>query len=188
MKLIVVVLLFGASFATHAAKGVKWGVGVTAFTAGVSDPDGNTGTSDLSTSLSAVSIIDSGRDNRWFSMVEIGSYDLDATTSEIGQSNDFYYIGTTYQTNFRWSRNLKPWFGVGLALGSETVTNRHTVDTDGFLSQAFEDRDELGVLLVLDATHDFQIYKQDFMIRASYLASLYDGSDTLGISINWLFF
>jgi len=188
MKSFLLLIFICLTFTANAGnRGIQWGAGLSTFTGDINDPDGATNVSDLFLSFSGVSVIESGRDNRWFSLINFGSYDVDPTTELIGQSNDYYYVGTSYQTNFRWSRNVKPWFGIGLGLGYESFTGRHTVDVDGFLNQSFVDRDEFGALLMLDASHDFEVFKQNFVIRVSYMAALYDGSNLTEFSIFWLF-
>lgn len=188
MKAILFIVLCFSVLNVHAGtRGMKWGVGLTTFTADINDPEGATNASRLSKAYSVISLLESGRDNRWYSVINMGSYGLESSTREIGQTDEFYYLGTTYQKNVRWTRNIKPWFGIGLGLGYESFSRRHTVDVDGFLAQTYRNREVVGGILMLDVSHNIDINKQDIVIRLGFNGSLSNGSNLTELSVFWMF-
>jgi len=64
---------------------------------------------------------------------------LDASTSDIGQDASRIGARLAVQRNVQWGK-WSPWLGVGLDISRNHYSKRYTVDSDGFLLNAYPDR------------------------------------------------
>lgn len=96
---------------------------------------------------------------------------LDADDSNIGQNIERFGLRFSLQKTFRLTQNWSPWFGAGIDLSNNHYDTRHTRDSDGYLIQAFDDRDETGVSLLLNALSEWSLQK-DWTVGAKLEQSI----------------
>lgn len=117
-------------------------------------------------------------------------FTLPAGANGLGVSVDGYQISTSWERKIRWSRNIKPWFGIGIATNSLDFTDRHTTEGSGFLVDQLQDRKETSFSLLLSVAMDWELTRE-FFIEASavYERPFSDGlrGAGLGVGIKYLF-
>lgn len=84
---------------------------------------------------------------------------LDADASNIGQNIERVGVRFSLQKTFRLTQSWSPWFGAGFDLSNNHYDTRHTRDLDGYLIEAFEDRDETSFSLLLNALSEWSLQK-----------------------------
>lgn len=102
----------------------------------INDPDGKTNNSIHAMPLSATVIYTNiNRDARLFGHLYYDWYEVDASSTRVGQKINEFGLNASYQWMFRVARDWRPFLGVGLGYGSETYSNRHTMTPTGLFSQ-----------------------------------------------------
>ena len=147
----------------------------------VSDPDGNT--KDFTGLLPfEFSYIGDGKRSRIVWGAAFYDFNIDATTSNIGQDITGFEVNGVWAHKWAASRSFKPWLGIGFSASVLEFTSRHTIDTDGFLNQNFEDREDTIVNVILNATHEWSINKTFYWgVSLEYKVPIGDGLDILAL-------
>lgn len=185
-SVLLIFLLFFTSL-SNAEDDLGIGIGLGVFLFSPDDPSGDADVTLSVTPLSIYYTTELGRDTRIMSNFTYLTYDVDASTTSIGQEVTRVSLTAMYQSRFRVSRSFKPWLGLGLTFGTEEFENRFTIDKDGFLDQSFANRKESGVALELDFTNDITLFNTDFIFRAAYTNAFYEGSSGFQSSIIWTY-
>ncbi len=162
------------------------GLGLGLVNASIEDPDSSV-SSVFAISPSFTYFSDVARDQRVTGKFSYYDFTLKASSTEIGQSVTTISFAAIYEWRQRLQRNFKPWLGVGVAFNSDKASSRHTVDSDGFLAQRYQDLDNTGFALLLDASLDIELFETDLLLRGVYTTPLYDGFNGLEFTLAYLF-
>lgn len=84
---------------------------------------------------------------------------LDADDSNIGQNIERVGLRFSLQKTFRLTQTWSPWLGAGFDLSSNHYDTRHTRDSEGYLIEAFDDRDETSFSILLNALSEWSLQK-----------------------------
>ena len=122
--------------------GGKIGLAPGGFSFSVDDPDGEAERATALAPFSLAAVYDLNNKNRIFTSFTYLDFDLDAGTDNVGQSITGYQILCAYQHAVRLSYTLQFYIGGGLAYTSADFKDRYTVDDEGFLATAYDDRHE----------------------------------------------
>ena len=120
--------------------------------------------------LSGLIVINSGRSNRIWVQGQYYSLDFDGNETEIGQEVSGLEVAVLYQTQYRFSRHFKPWFGIGTSFSALEFKNRFLTDSQGFLAQSFEDETKTGLAIDFNFTTEtdwFDKVDSGFALRLS---------------------
>lgn len=119
----------------------------------VDDPSGDTAVTPAIVPGLKVNFDMAERGERLNVAFEYTTFDLDGSTSEIGQDISGYSFAGGYEKKFAISRNFKIWLGAAVTLSNYEYTDRYTLAGDGFLNNTFENRSEssLGATLTADS-------------------------------------
>lgn len=120
--------------------------------------------------LSGLLIINSGRNSRVWIQGQYHSLTFDGNETEIGQEVTGLEIATIYQSQYRLSRNFKPWLGIGASFSALEFKNRFLTDSQGFLAQTFDDQTKSGLAIDFNFTANtdwFDKHDSGFAIRLS---------------------
>jgi hypothetical protein len=96
---------------------------------------------------------------------------MDAKTDRIGQNINHYGLRLTAQKSLRISPLWAPWFGAGIELSQAKYTERHLVDSDGYLLEAFADDKETLLALILNMTNEWP-FRRNWAIGAKIEQSI----------------
>lgn len=176
----ILALLFVNS--AHAMDGSRLGYGVSLRHVTVEDPDGSVPAENEFGFLNLFYVDEYSRDTRYYVEFTMSDTDIDAKGNKIGQDISSTGIRTSFQKRLRLGRFFKPWVGAGAGIFQEEFTQRHTIDSDGFLLNTFPDRDTTHLVLSVDASSDWELTEiLDLSVRLLYGLPLDDG--TGGISL-----
>lgn len=158
-------ILLLPSFAHAADKSMRFGLMPIVSRYDINDPIGSTGAGSDVTPLSGVVIFDAGRDGRVFVHAYSADFQVTASTTDIGQKVKQNGLNASYQTMFRLTRSIKPWFGLGLGYSSERYQERHRITSGGFLAPGspYASRSVENITAVINASHEWQ-YNRNFDI------------------------
>jgi hypothetical protein len=120
--------------------------------------------------LSGLIIINSGRSSRVWIQGQYHSLDFDGNETEIGQEVTGLEIAAIYQTQYRISRHFKPWFGIGTSFTALEFKDRFLTDSQGFLTQTFDDVTKTGLAIDFNFTTEtdwFDKHDSGFAVRLS---------------------
>jgi len=147
------------------------------------EPEGNTADAGVSVPLNIGYELALDKINR-LSIIYTGlDFSIEADPGGLGLSVDGYQITTKWERRIRYSRKIKPWFGLGLITNSLTFKDRHTTDENGFLDTLLGDRVETSFSLLLSASMDWEIsHKWYVTTNASYQRAISDGLEGYGVS------
>ena len=110
-----------------------------------------------------------------------------ASNNDVGQEMSGFGLDVQYQHKFPLTRNFKPWLGGGLSLNKYEFSKRHKVDSGGFLTQTFTDRDEVDIGAVLSVATDFEFGKNSrFGLEMDYLIPF--GQGVKGFQVKGIYF
>jgi len=128
------------SFGVYADDSFRYGFFPTTTYIDVNDPNGPANKLTYLSLFSGVLISDLGRDSRIFAQ---GYYDkeqeIDGDTVNIHQNVTRSGASVSYQFNSRMTREWKPWFGMGIGYNDESIINRYTRTSSGFLNRRYDD-------------------------------------------------
>jgi len=164
-RILLVLLLWTPHYCAGAPLGLpgntaKIGYGIDYAFLQVNDPDGDTRPE---WNVQPVNLIYTdwlfGDIKQW---TEIYYFDssLDASSNDIGQNINSVGVRFSLQKSFRVTTSWSPWLGVGVNVSSTKYTARHTVDSDGYLLQQYNDRDEFGVSLLINFVSEWILGKE----------------------------
>ncbi len=103
---------------------------------------------------------------------------FDATTTDIGQRIEGFSFSALYSRQFALSRGLKPWLSAGLSVDNFEYTSRHLVDSDGFLTTTYENREETEMTLLFGGSLTFG-EASNFELDLLYKLPMDTGADGL---------
>jgi len=169
------------SYSLAAPLGLPQSTGKIGYSIGTSnisldDPDGATKDSWTAQPFNLIYTDWLIRDIRQWSEVYYYKTSLDADASNIGQNIERYGLRFSLQKTFRLTQTWSPWFGAGLDLSSSHFSTRHTKDSDGYLIEAFDDRNETGISLILNVLSEWSLQK-DWTLGAKLEQSVPFGGD-----------
>jgi hypothetical protein len=156
-KVVVMSSLFVLSPVQAKENIIDWGVYGKIGSYSVEDPEGSSGSEVVFLPGAKVVFPISRRGRQFVAGVELIDFSLDASESDVSQDVKGYRIWGGYEHQFSISRNFKIWTGAGLALDSVSYENRYTIDTDGYLDEEFDDRDESNAGITLYALTMFDM-------------------------------
>jgi hypothetical protein len=171
------------------AEGFGFGYCPSFFSMDIDDPDGSTDSASDFNAVGLCAKYDPSNVDRFFFMFERFDFDLDASTSTIGQDIESTQYTLLYQRNLKLSRSLNRFYvGGGGFFGDLSASLRHTIDSDGFLNETFESRDESDFGLTLSVGADWELSESlDLGANAFYQHSLNDGLSGFRVGITLLY-
>jgi len=164
-RILLAFLLWTPQYSAGAPLGLpdntaKIGYGISYAYIQVNDPDGDT---DPEWTVQPVNLIYTdwlfGDIKQWTEVYYFDS-SLDASSTDIGQNISSAGVRFSLQKSFRVTTSWSPWLGVGVSVSSTQYTARHTVDSDGYLLQQYDDRDEFGVSLLINFVSEWVLGKE----------------------------
>jgi len=158
------------NFYVHAKSGLLTVVG----------PDGDTD-SPLAVSPGIRSAYDlESRGTRVYFSYDHLSADLDASTSNIGQEVSGSTMAFGYEKRIPLSRNMKFWLGGALTYNQHEFTDRYTVDSDGFLADLYNDREETPIGISIHADTYFP-FGNDWVFGVGGFGDFAVGGDSVNL-------
>lgn len=157
-KWIVALLLMASINTATADEEIRYGWQGSYINFTIDDPDGSADSESEFNVMSVVMDYTLSRTSRILANLNLYEFDLDASTTKIGQHIETTSISSYYLHRFRWSRTFKPWLGLGLVVNMDDIDKRHRVDSDGFLVERFDDREETSIALGLIGALEFEIF------------------------------
>jgi hypothetical protein len=159
----------------------KIGYGIGAAYMSVDDPDGDTNNSLAVLPFNFIYTDWLVSDIRYWTELYYYQTTLDADDKNIGQDVESYGIRFSLQKSFRWTRSWSPWLGAGIDVSNASYTVRHTVDSDGYLIQAYPDREETNVSLLLNIVSEWSL-QRDWTLGAKLEQSIPISADIIELS------
>lgn len=159
---VLLAILLMPSFAA-AGDSMRFGIMPIFSRVDISDPDGSTEPGIDASALSGVVIFDHGRDGRIIAHAFSTQFKVDASTTDVGQTVRQSGINVSYQSMYRFTRVIRPWFGLGLGYNSERYQNRHHITPGGFLAPGspYPSRSEEIAVVLANVSHEWQ-YDRDY--------------------------
>jgi hypothetical protein len=171
-----------------ADKETKIGVSPAFVNFDIDDPDGSADSFAGFQGLSITTIHNFNNKQRLLAVLNYYDFDVDASTSDIGQEVKGYQLGTYIQQKMRVSRALNFYAGLGLAYSSIEFKNRHTLDHDGYLRERFDDRKEGFLSLMANVSKEWAITEKfDLGTDLSFQYGIGDVFSGLKLSLNLLY-
>ena len=159
----------------------KIGYGIGAGYVSVDDPDGDTKNSTTVLPFTLIYTDWLMGDIRQWTELYYYKTSLDADANNIGQDVERYGIRFSLQKSFRLARSWSPWLGAGIDLSNASYTARHTMDSEGFLIQAYPDRDETDISLLLNIISEWSL-RPDWTIGVKLEQSIPTSGDIMEFS------
>ncbi|KAF0190510.1 MAG: Uncharacterized protein FD165_2678 [Gammaproteobacteria bacterium] len=179
-------LFVSPSFSSAAETG-RLGAGVTLHAIAIDDPNGDVPNAGEA-GIGLMYLDELSRDTRYYAEFSYLDAEISAESGKIGQDATRFGISTVVQMRLRQFRSFKPWLGLGIGLYQEEFTRRHTVDSAGFLTGAFPDRDVTQLVVTFDAMHEWALTKSiDLALRVKYDIGFNKGVDGLSASVILLY-
>lgn len=142
----------------------------------IDDPDGDTEDYVGFQPFGITTVHDLNNKYRVMAVFNYFDFEVDPSTSEIGQSVEGYHVGTIIQRIIRIARGFNFHAGLGVSYTAADFTGRHTVAADGYLQDSYDDRSESLFSLLGNISKEWEVSKS-FEIGAdlSYQYGLKDG-------------
>lgn len=166
---------------------IKLGFGTAINRTSVSD---NIGQTNSAVSAQALSIYFSNyfiKDTRYLSEVHISNYGFEADETHIGQEVSQLGFRFSVQKKQRIVNNLSPWIGAGLGLSNSSFKKRHSVDSDGFLIEQYDNKTEPGFSVLLNVMEKWSL-NSDLEIAAKIEYSLPVMQAVSRVSVGFILF
>lgn len=147
------------------------------------EPEGDTARETVVYPLTLSATFNINRINRIVTDFRYVDFDVAAGNGGIGVTVEGYQLTTALQHHFRLSRHFRPWVGGGIVSSMIDTTDRFRTDSDGFLVERFDDREETtmsGVAMVgmdWDLTRDWRLAAE-----ARYERPFSDGLEGYGVA------
>ncbi len=169
----------------------RFGLGVVTGSYSVDDPKGSTDSAN-ETSLFGVMTIPVNRnfpDWRYWFGLNYNAFELEPSTQDVGQEVTSVSIETILQKGFNVSSEIKPYAGLGVGVGANDFTKRHTIDSDGYLAERYEDRSETSFYLIANLGVATRKLDSGFFIGTSlsYKTPLEDGIEATELNLFFLY-
>ena len=141
----------------------KWSYGATLKAGSYSVEDGDGSTNAKTAYVPGLKLVYDleGRGRRVFAGIDFLNFDLDGSTSAIGQDVSGYSLTAGYEQRFNLARYVKLWLGAGLSANSVDFTNRYKVADDGFLGATYPDHSENYLGGIVTASTEFDLLESD---------------------------
>jgi len=157
-------LLFSASSPVFAIIGLpenttRFGTALGISEVSVTEPDGKNPDKEQMIPLTLIATDWLSFGNRYWLEYVNGKAAYKASEVIVGQNVHYSALRAIIQRHLNISKQIKPWFGIGLVISRTTFETRHTQADDGFLIQKFDDRTSHSLGLILNTTIDFNIEK-----------------------------
>ncbi len=134
------------------ARDWKAGAGFGLSVNSVDDPEGSTALNFQPSYFNAIGTLKINRDRRLFLHLFYSDFDLENKRNKVSAQIKNLGLNASYQWRIRYSRQWKPWFGVGLGFSQDEFRSRFLLDQDGFIGQDLPDRQEDAVNLLINAS------------------------------------
>ena len=159
-----------------------WMPGITQLT--VNDPDGSTKSKAVFDPWNFVLAQSLSKDSRLFYTTYFQTASIKPGVSVIGQDIRRYGVSASYESQFRFTRDIKPWGGAGLVIEEDRFKNRYTVDHDGYLLQKYKDRSVSSYGVTLSGQNEWSVTRDVSVgARLQYVMPLGRGVKTLSVSV-----
>lgn len=183
-RLMIVSVVMGLPVIASAAAEDRWqfGVGAGGGLYTVSDPDGEAGNT-FAAPFGVLATVQTARNWRLWLEGSYVDFDLDASTTEIGQSITAIGTVASLQRRFSTSESFRPWLGGGIGVANVKSTERFTVKSNGFRNEVFPDRNETAFSIVgnIGFSHLLETWSIEWNIGLE--KSINDGVDSLRVSV-----
>lgn len=137
--------------------------------------------------LSAIALIDVGRESRALFTVYRDSYSLQGTQTNVGQDVTALGGGVSYQKMVRATRSWKPWIGLGVGYASTTYKNRFLYTAGGF-KQIYADRTDAAFSVLLNANTEWEFNRDwDIGLMAQYARSISDKAGSIRVGLYFVY-
>jgi len=156
----------------------------------VDDPDGPTERAWIFRPFTLVYTdkITTGINYRYWAELYYQEASLDASTSNVGQFIKQYGIRFSMQRNIWKNNDWNSWFGAGLDMANSKYEDRHLVDSAGFLTTRFDDRQELEFGVLINFNGEISLARNVvFSAKAEQVFATGDGIDSLSFSAVFLY-
>jgi hypothetical protein len=185
-------LLFSSAAAWAAAIGApertgRLGLGLSYSSFDVHDPDGSVANE---SDFSLINFFYTDRFVRGYRYWVEGFYQeatFDGSTKDIGQDMERMGLRLAIQHRLDFVTAWDMWGGIGLTAAHDSFTKRFTVDSDGFLGTAYEDRSANHLGMQFDLTSEWRVGQDwDLAVRLLYGFPFGDGVGELGAMVGVL--
>ena len=153
--LLVVLMMPSASFARDWKAGLMVGMGLTS----VDDPAGSTEIKPDISYLNGIASIPHKRNRRILTHLFYQVLDLNNSSNKVSGRSKSLGLNASYQLQYRFSREWKPWFGAGLGFSQDKFTDRKKLNGDGFVIQRLQAREDDAVNLLVNASTKITTWK-----------------------------
>lgn len=125
---------------------------------------------------------------RWTSSVGYQKFEADAGQKEVGQESTRWFYQGGYRFRYNFTRTIKVWFEGGIGVSAAEFASRHTVDSDGFLSEKFDKRTSTDGYVYLGTSHYWKASNTwDIGLNAKYEKTTGENLEGYSIGINILY-
>lgn len=183
VELITAILILLVSSSTFgAALGQPKRTSMLGYSAGlalvsVDDPAGSTETDLVFHPITLVYTARLWRDSiRYWSELYYYQAKLDASPTKIGQDAERVGMRLSFQKKLSVIPTLSTWFGGGIDISQEKFTTRHAIDSQGFLTAVYPDREKTTLAGVINVVSEWPL-AQDWIIAAKLEQSIPLGGD-----------
>ena len=112
------------------------------------------------------------------------SMSFDAEADKIGQNATQYGSRISGLVTLGRFKSIHPWFGLGVDLSYSEFSERHRIDSDGFLVQQYSNRQNLNASLIMQLMNEWQIERYwDAGIKAQYTLPVTDSVESKAVAV-----
>lgn len=128
------------------------------------------------------------RESRALLNINHDSYSLTGSQTNVGEDISSFGGSLSYQKMMRFTRTLKPWFGVGLGYASTSHSNRYTVSTLSSGHTLYADYKSTDISAVLSANSEWEYSRDlDIGLQAQYAKTFSNQSSVIRVGIYFLY-
>lgn len=177
VKLLLVVLSFTIVMSVSASTDIQYGFSPGFSQLKLSDPDGPTQNTSVSTlSFNTRFKTSLRRYSYWLTAVSYEKASLSASSSNIGQKTARWNFSGGFETRVPVTRKFDFYVAGLIGVSQAEYASRHTVDEDGFLAERFSKRSSNSTFIKVQATY-YKKLNKNWLFGAvpAYEYSLDDG-------------
>ena len=147
------------------------------------EPEGDTSRETVFYPITFSATFEINRINRIVTDLRYVDFDVAAGDGGIGVTVEGYQLTTALQHQFRLSRHFKPWVGGGIVSSMIETSDRFRTDSEGFLVERFDDREETTMSAVAMLGLDWDLTR-DWVLAAEarYERPFSDGLEGYGVA------
>ena len=144
-------LLLGNTSVAWSAWYSHFGYGLQAGVFRIAEPDDRTFYQSDVSLLNLSYRIDINRYYTYMNQISLNTLNIASNEQHIGQRIDYREISTGVERQFRLARQVESGLGIGVGISQTDYSRRHRVDSDGYLVQRLDDRQQIETSLNLSA-------------------------------------